>query len=715
MPKYLLTFYFLFLISISFAVDQEEIIFNDELYILEIKENIWLYDDERSELNIDSMISLNLFEKQKQAVPNLGIGTSTHWVRMIIRNKSSSNELLLELAQPTIDNVTLYGIFDGEVFSEVKLGMGESYFNRKYDHQNFLFDLHLPKGIQQTYILKIESRNPIMLPLYLGKKERIMESLMLRDLVFGIYIGTILVMFFYNMFVFFSVKDVGYLIYVFYILIICLIQASLAGYSFRLIWPDYPWIANQSLVVLPAFGGLMAIEFLKVFTHSKEFIPRMHKWFVVPQTLFSVCILFSLSGNTILASNLIQPSAMIASLYMMIASVIMINRGSRPAQYFLTAWIIFLIGIIVFILKDLGFVGYNTFTAHILELGSAIEVVLLSIGLADRINVLRKEKEESQLKTLHALQENERMIKEQNIELERRVDERTSALTKANGNLNSALINLKEAQSQLVSAEKMASLGQLTAGIAHEINNPINFVKSNIDPLKLNIKELLELIQRYEKLALDKKKELGSALDDVELYKEEIDLDLLVDETKEIIEGIKEGATRTVEIVQGLRTFSHVDDVGIKNVDINEGINSTLTLLKGEISAHTKIELILDDLGELECYGGKINQVFMNVINNAIQAVKANPKEPGRIVITTKDLKEGVKIIIKDNGIGMDEETKEKIFDPFFTTKDVGEGTGLGLSVVYGIIDNHEGTVEVESELGKGTIFVINLPYTQSI
>ncbi|HKR05610.1 MAG TPA: ATP-binding protein, partial [Bacteroidia bacterium] len=235
---------------------------------------------------------------------------------------------------------------------------------------------------------------------------------------------------------------------------------------------------------------------------------------------------------------------------------------------------------------------------------------------------------------------------------------------------------------------KMASLGQLTAGVAHEINNPINFVSANINPLKRNFEELVTFIRQ--------KKETNSS-----------ELNYTIDETKQLLSGIEEGSRRTAEIVKVLRNFSRLDEEEMKKANINEGIISTLVLLHNKIK-HQKIEVIksLGEIPEIECYPGQLNQVFMNIISNAIDAISEN----GKIIITTLKEKDRIKISIRDTGKGMGDEVKQKIFDPFFTTKDVGKGTGLGLSISYGIIEKHKGRIEVESEKGKGSEFVILMP-----
>jgi hypothetical protein len=334
--------------------------------------------------------------------------------------------------------------------------------------------------------------------------------------------------------------------------------------------------------------------------------------------------------------------------------------------------------------------------------GAASEVVLLSLALADRINILKKEKEESQAEALRISHQNQKLISEQNIILEQKVHERTLELEETNEELNVTLTYLKDTQTQLVNAEKMASLGQLTAGIAHEINNPINFVSANLKPLKTDISEIFEMIGKYE--TINSQTELDEQLKDIEAFKKKIDLSYLKHEINTLLTGIEDGARRTAEIVSGLKNFSRLDESDFKEANVNEGIESTLVLLRSSISKNIEVITKLGALPNIECYPGKLNQVFMNVLSNAIYAMnKKGTSEKNVLTITTFAKDEHIHVTFEDTGIGMTQEVKEKVFEPFFTTKDVGEGTGLGMSIVFKIVESHHAKMEIESEPGKGT------------
>ena len=277
----------------------------------------------------------------------------------------------------------------------------------------------------------------------------------------------------------------------------------------------------------------------------------------------------------------------------------------------------------------------------------------------------------------------------------------------ANETLKSTVENLKATQDQLIQAEKMASLGELTAGIAHEINNPINFVSANIQPLKDDLRDVLKVVYAYD----DRMKEKGlqkefAGLPDI---RNDPEVKMTMQEIGNLLKGIEEGAMRTSEIVKGLRNFSRMDQNVFKKADMNESLESTLTLLHS--SYKNRIEIIKEygDIPEIICFPGQINQVFMNILSNAIQAI---PSE-GTISIKTWQEADMVKISMKDTGPGMKDEVKKKIFDPFFTTKEVGKGTGLGLSISYGIIEKHHGDIAVFSKPGEGTEFIVSIPIKQ--
>ena len=294
-------------------------------------------------------------------------------------------------------------------------------------------------------------------------------------------------------------------------------------------------------------------------------------------------------------------------------------------------------------------------------------------------------------------------------QLEQKIAERTAEVMQQKEALEKSLSDLKMAQAKLVDSEKMASLGQLTAGLAHEINNPINFVSVGVNNLRQNFDEFKSALEVY--LALDPEADNRAALQNIVDKKLHRRIAETVEDSDEMFRSIQNGINRTVSIVKSLRNFSRLDEGEIKTVDLHEGLDSTLEILQSQIRKKADIHKDYGELPMVECAAGKVNQVFLNIINNALQAME----DQGVITLTTRFLSEQneVAVSIADTGSGMSEAVRRRLFEPFFTTKPVGEGTGLGLSISYGIIEDHKGRIEVESEEGKGSVFTIYLPVNQ--
>ncbi len=292
---------------------------------------------------------------------------------------------------------------------------------------------------------------------------------------------------------------------------------------------------------------------------------------------------------------------------------------------------------------------------------------------------------------------------------EKQVQEALKQEQKRREELNQAIESLKGAQSQLVHSEKMASLGQLTAGIAHEINNPINFISSGMKSVEFTLDAVREILAKYDELEnnLDKADQI---LKEVKELKEDHEYEEIMGELDVMVRDVNYGVTRTIEIVKGLRVFSRLDEEEMKRANINENLDATLVLLRNKTKNRIKVSKYYDDnMNEIDCYPGQLNQVFMNIINNAIQAIPEE-REDGEIVLYTEETADEVSVRIKDNGVGIPEDVKSRIWEPFFTTKAVGVGTGLGMSISYSIIEKHNGRIELDSEVGNGTEFSITIP-----
>jgi signal transduction histidine kinase len=352
-----------------------------------------------------------------------------------------------------------------------------------------------------------------------------------------------------------------------------------------------------------------------------------------------------------------------------------------------------------------------------------------------RLNISTKDEIEQ---LAHAFNQMSERLSDLYFSLETRVLERTQELTQINQQLEQEIIerqqiayelqetleNLQKTQTKLIQTEKMSSLGQMVAGVAHEINNPINFIYGNITHAGEYMQEMMTLIQLYQKYYTQPAREISE-------YQDSIEFEFLQEDLLKVLNSMKIGAERIREIIVSLRNFSRLDEAEMKEVNLHEGIESTLLILQHRLHIkpeypEIKVTKNYGDLPLVECYAGQLNQVFMNLITNAIDAIESQGKnhpstenqsnQLGCITIQTQRLNaDWVQIKISDTGLGISPEVMKRLFDPFFTTKEVGKGTGLGLSISYQIVvEKHQGFLKCFSELGEGTEFIIEIPIRQN-
>ena len=353
----------------------------------------------------------------------------------------------------------------------------------------------------------------------------------------------------------------------------------------------------------------------------------------------------------------------------------------------------------------------NVNYTFITVVGAVISLLILTIlvtsswvlkPLYELVDALQSFETQEQLITIPVKNDTEvGLLTESFNDMSKKIWQARSDLRKKISELEGANKELKETQTKLVHSAKMVSLGQLVAGVAHELNNPIGFINSNMTYLKDYSDKLIELVGVAEKNPTK-----------LSALKEEYEFDYITQDLPKLIASCQDGARRTRDIVLGLRNFSRLEEAKLQEIDVHQSLDTTLNLLQGEIKNRIELHKHYEPISLINCYASQINQVFMNILSNAVQAIEG----AGHIWISTmavkgsKDKKGRVQISIQDSGKGMSSKTLEKIFDPFFTTKVVGQGTGLGLSISYGIIQNHGGEIQVRSEEGVGTEFIVILP-----
>lgn len=675
----------------------------DKDYIDYIGRYIEFYEDTNGHLTIEEIVKSAEFVRSDQKIPNLGLSQSVYWARVEVINSIGKDGVFFNIKQPGIDEIQCYSMnkYTGGIELITHVFDTTNILSRPIPHPNYAIPVSIPKDSAKTFYFKFNTAEQLQVPISLGIRSEIDAENHKKDISFSFYAGLMIVMIIYNLFILFTTRERTYFIYVIYVAIVFLAQMSIQGYTGYMFFHINP-LERVAVYTFGAIAPISAVFFMRSFLQLKKYGRRMLYILNAGIGVNIMALILALLGYSHLSYSVLQASVVFLALYQLVVAIILTVRQVPQARNFLVAWSAFLVGVIVFVLKDFEIVPYNDITYNMMSIGSAVECVLLSFALADRINALKREKEMSQNRMLIALKENERIISDQNTELERRVGERTVALEQSNRELNSTLRNLRTAQKQLIEAEKMASLGQMTAGIAHELNNPINFVQSNVIPLKRDVEELTELIRKVQS---------GTPLE----THEKSQVEFIQHEINQLLAGIDEGSRRTSEIIRGLRIFSRMDRDSLVKASINECILSTLIVMKsitkGEITITKELEA---NLPGIECFPGKLNQVFVNLLTNAIHATRLTGRSAHERMVNIKTYMENDEIVvsIKDNGLGMSEDTRRKIFDPFFTTKEVGEGTGLGLSIVLGIVNEHNGHVDVRTGGNDGTEFLIYLPTT---
>lgn len=673
---------------------------NDPLEVVNLAKNAHYLRDPTGGMMIPEVLSSTnnaRWQPVNKQVVSFGITKDVYWIRVPLQN-NTGRPLLLKVANNALTEVRVYETVNNQVTGEHFSGATQPFAQRQLLDVDYLFPLKVTPGAAATVYIRVQHFRGTHFPLLAGTGAAFYNEAGRRNLLQGMYYGFMLLMVLYNLFIYFSLRDSSYLYYVVYVFLMGLFNASVTGYAFRYIWPNLPAL-NAYEDILSALVCMAGILFTVNFLNTKQNAPVFHRVLLALLAAYTVIGAVVGAGYFYPGSVAVETLSLVLVLVLFGAAYRVLQKGYQPALFFLFAWSLLLISVVVFVLKDFDVLPYTDFTESSLQIGSAVEALLLSMALANRINVLKKEKQEAQWETLRSLEKNRTLMAEQNEMLEKKVEERTSELKLANKELLTALKNLKDTQAQLVQREKMASLGELIAGIAHEIQNPLNFVNNfseNNAELLAELKQAVDTGNNTEALAL-------------------------VEQTIANEERITHHGKRADSIVKNMLQHSRSKAEQKELADINALVDEYLRLSYHGLRAQDKLfnatlETHFDPAaGCLYIIPQEIGRVLLNLFNNAFYSVnkkkKAKPDYNPVVRVQTQRSADSVIICISDNGLGIPEAIFDKIFQPFFTTKPVGEGTGLGLSLSYDIVANgHAGQMTVETKDGDFTTFKIILP-----
>lgn len=686
---YNIFFLFVFLFC-TIAEAQTAIELTENKPVLRIGKNVSFLKDPSQSLTFQQVLSPEFqqqFEVFMQDAPNFGNVQMAVWNKFSVINRSSK-KWLLTVESYNIDTLSFYYPDSTGIYHEIKSGRSRPFSSRKYKTSMFTFDLDVKGNDTATFYLKVETFF-MQYPLVVLTEEKFIARNHKKDFYAGLYFGFLTLIVLYNLFIFFTVKEKNFLYYIVYVVLNGLLVAEIKGVVAEIYGDTFHFMYQYSPAII-ALSSIMAVVFTVHFLETKTYVPVIHKIFkYLFLPVFIFIIILSLCKYNLAASILNQVAGIAVLLIMYAAAILAYRKGYLAARFYITACVFYFIGVVIYVAKAFNLLPFTAFTDNAIEIGSAFEMMMFSFGLADKINVYKKEKEKAQKELLATSQEKEKLITEQNKMLETKVKERTSAL-------ENTLSDLKNTQQQLIQSEKLASLGQLSAGIAHEIKNPLNFV-NNFSEISMGLIDELN----------------GSMTDD--------DRRQTMEDLKMNISRVNHHGNRASWIVKSMLDHVHIGKADQVMTNINRLIEEYVTLSYQGVRANTSdffcaINKNFDiNAGEIPVIPGEIGRVVLNITQNAFYALMQKQKssnkkfDPGIFVSTLKH-GDTVEIKIKDNGTGIPQDILTKIFDPFYTTKPTGDGTGLGLSLSYDIVNAHKGTLSVNSKEGEFTEFVITLP-----
>ena len=669
---------------------QDTLVYPTDDSFVDIAAYCSFFKDEKSTLDFEQIKNLpdSVFKKLPKGSLSFGNTTASVWVKFAVKNQTKE-PLYLTFWGFGVLYLDAYTYNEKGELTVRQSGTYRPFMNRDLKRGHIALNIGQSPKVVYINLKSIWSLHTLV---SLSALKPLSDTYYIRDTFNGICMGILIAMALYNLFLFFSVRERLYLYYFAYILVALVSVSELnSTYRFFIGWGGAIGLRESFLI--------MGVIFTMHFLNTRTMIPWGHKilWGFIG--LLCLSFIFSLLEWQPFANEFYNAIAGIVVPIVPILGILAYRRGNKSALFYTIAWSNLVVFGSFVTLINMNIIPFTFWTNSAFAIGTCIETILLAFALAYRLKTYRDVSEKAQKLAIERLEENEKLVNEQNKVLEEKVTERTE-------DLQNTLTQLQNTESQLVQSEKMAVLGELTAGIAHEINNPVNFISSSIIPLKRNLAAIEQLVVQYRSLTPTNFEE---KIKEIKAFEAEMDYDYTKEEISLLTSSINDGATRTAEIVKGLRNFSRTDEGEKRKASVNEGLESTLLLMQSAFKKKN-IQLIkeLGNLPEIYCFVGQLNQVFMNILTNAVQAMT----EKGTITVKSFVDKSTntVKISIADTGKGMTEEVKSKIFQPFFTTKKVGEGTGLGLSISFGIIKKHDGQIEVESTVGKGTIFTITLP-----
>lgn len=691
---------------------------NEKSVLNKIGQHVLIFEDHSNKLSFEQIISPKIQEEfvlSNKEVPSFGINEVTVWVKVILRNVTDKQLInYIEIAFPTLDSVFYFQNNELDptwiqYFSSDRINFSK----RVVPHKNVVFPLLIsPQSITSVYF-KIRNKGSIILPINIMPQPALYASDLAEELTFGIFYGIMLVMLLYNLLLAFTARSVSYIYYVGIIAGNLLTLSALNGHAFQYLWGDMPWWANHVIIfgigLWILSGNLFAASFLDV-RHQKKM--TYHGFKLMQMVGFAVLISAFLIDYkySLLFANI----ALITNCFFLLATGIIFRLlGVKVAGIFSFAWVLYLIGVLLYTLRNLGFLPVNDFTSHILEIGAISEVLLLSVSLGYKYRLLELDKKQAQQNSLDLMTQSQQIIQQQNEQLEIRIQERTLELQKKQQEVLKQNSTLNEQNKQLIEAQT----------IIKEQNNQLHIYNENLEQkvsqrtadLKDSNQELAQNVQKLEQYAYMTAHNLRAPVARLLGLTQLLEMDPSVDKNEwiNILSKIRNEGISLDSVINDLNSILEIrqkKDHVTERVDLNIITDQIRRILRDTIEKNeVLLNIDFNSIDTLQSNVAYVKSILYNLISNAIKYSQPNRKA----VIDIKGYKSGKYIILEvnDNGIGIDlERYGHDLFGMYKRFHTHIEGKGLGLFLVKSQVEILGGTIEIESKVGMGTRFKLIFP-----
>jgi signal transduction histidine kinase len=624
--------------------------------------NVHVFIDSGKSATINDVIKPEFQVQFLSHAGNLTFGylKPTIWLKVNMHAASPGTEWFLEIPAPFLEYVDFYQLRGDSSWQHASSGYFRRQSEKQFSHTGHLLPLQRTSDANYTVYIKIAGISPKTFPLYAIEKTRFIEKTRLEDIGYGIFFGILIVMFFYNLYIYLTLRQINYLLYACIIACSFLIFMAISGYGGKFLWPEYPTLNyfTGKLVIeaLIVFLTLYTIKFLEIKQYSKFIYYIL--WSLIPLAVIAV-VLVSTDIVSSAGNNLIR----LSTLVYMTAGVVVTLKGNKAGSYFIAAWTFYFIGGQLVSLRNGGVLDYNFWTTHFVEIGAILGTTIMCFGLGAQYRRLKDEKEEAQLLALEVQQE-------ATVKLETKVNERTKQLYQTNKKLKRTLQTNKK-QTHIIES-KNAELDTFFHRISHDLKGPISSSLGLMVLAKMDVKD---------KVALD--------------Y---IDKQLLQME-------------RLSHIIKGLVNLTTLNNaqLGLEKIDFDRMIDDCISSFN-TVTHFSKLAFEKHIPHDLTFYSEwtLLNAILQNLIENAIKYCRG---ESPFVKIRVKEEPGGVLIEVEDNGVGIPIEHQEKIFQMFYRATQEAEGSGLGLYILKRSVDRLNGTIGIKSEVDVGTTFMVRLPH----